>query len=73
MSIALTNVPTLGGLVARANGVLGALSVRLARNAAARQTRRELHALSERELNDIGLTRGMIDAIAVETSRNAIG
>lgn len=31
------------------------------------QTIRELHALSDKELNDIGINRGMIRSIAMES------
>jgi uncharacterized protein YjiS (DUF1127 family) len=33
-----------------------------------RQTLSELHALSARELDDIGLTRGMITRVALDTA-----
>lgn len=45
------------------------LRLALARRALYRETRRELEALDDRELNDIGLTRYDIDRIARQTAQ----
>lgn len=39
---------------------------------AARQTSNELYAMSDRELNDIGLTRGMIPAVTNQIMRDIL-
>jgi uncharacterized protein YjiS (DUF1127 family) len=68
MSIALTNAPALGGVASRVTAALAGLSARRARKVAYRQTRRELMALSDRELADIGLTRAGVDLAAAEAA-----
>lgn len=48
---------------------IAALVGRIAQERARRQTRRALLALTDRELNDLGLHRGMIETVAVRASR----
>lgn len=45
-------------------GLFGRIRARLAQHAAYTQTVRELSALSDRDLMDIGLSRGDIDSVA---------
>jgi uncharacterized protein YjiS (DUF1127 family) len=49
-----------------------ALRERRAYNAAFRQTYRELHALNDRELADLGFVRGEIGGLAREAAERAI-
>lgn len=52
------------GLRDHATGLLGRLRARLEEHARYRRTRDELSALSDRELDDIGLARGDIEQVA---------
>lgn len=52
------------GLVARLSHSVSSAFGAVSRWRTARQTREALHALSDRELDDIGLNRGMIDDVA---------
>jgi uncharacterized protein YjiS (DUF1127 family) len=49
------------------SGIVARIRMIMARRAAYAQTRRELSALSDRELNDIGLSRYDIERIACES------
>ena len=49
---------------ARSGGFFANLISRVRAAQEARETRRALYALSDRELSDIGITRGDIEAIA---------
>lgn len=73
MAVFQTNSPTRGfvlaALMSRVSAVVPALRGRYAQYQKFRQTHDELNALSARELNDLGLTRGDI----VRISREAAG
>ena len=49
---------------AKAPSLLARIKTHLARERAVRAVKRELHALSDRELNDIGISRADINAVA---------
>lgn len=59
-----TRLPANGHLTQGAfGGFIQSMIGRLVAWAERRETRRALHALSNRELDDIGLTRGDIDSL----------
>ena len=60
-----------GALARLLNGILVALRERRAYNAVYRQTWRELSALSERELADLGIARSEIGALSQEAAIRA--
>lgn len=62
---------TLAALVATLRGQASEARSLLARRRVYRQTVRELSALSDRTLSDLGVGRGDIRAVALEASRNA--
>lgn len=55
-------------LFARVAGVFARVQQARARRAIYRQTLRELDALSNRDLADLGLSRGMIQSVAYEAA-----
>ena len=57
------NLGLLGGIVMRLGGWLG-------EQRRYRQTMNELSALTDRELDDIGMSRGDIEAVAERCARN---
>lgn len=56
------------GIAERATGFAGALRDKWRRYGVYRETIRELAALSDRDLNDLGLHRSQITTIAVEAA-----
>lgn len=64
----VTNRPLVGAGFGAAN-VLSGLVARIAAWSDARVTRKALNALSDRELDDLGLVRGDIDTIAAGSYR----
>lgn len=68
MAYASTMSTAEAGLSARLTQVLAHLAERRRQNAAYRQTLAELSAMSDRDLADIGLRRGMIDDVAREAA-----
>jgi len=63
MAVAILEHPRQAGFLA---GILPRLRDMLTRRAIYRQTFNELHALGDRELNDLGIPRGMIHQVAYE-------
>jgi uncharacterized protein YjiS (DUF1127 family) len=57
-----------GGLSARFAGLAARLRARIERNRRFRQTFKELSALSNRELADLGLSRSMLRGLAWESA-----
>lgn len=51
------------------NKLINTLTATLKRNAAYRQTVRELNALDTRQLSDLGITRADINALARDNAR----
>lgn len=62
--LGLTAEGETGGLRDGATGLIRRLGARLEEHARYRRTRDELSALSDRELDDIGLARGDIERVA---------
>jgi uncharacterized protein YjiS (DUF1127 family) len=56
------------GLAGRFTAIKNSLVERVARNRVFRETQAELQSLSNRELNDLGLSRSGIKAIALEAA-----
>ncbi|MGR3435986.1 MAG: DUF1127 domain-containing protein [Shimia sp.] len=71
MAYASETLSTRGGLVAQAQGFAGGLAARYAKYRLYRQTVTALGELSNRELADLGLTRGEIRSVARETAYRA--
>lgn len=57
-----------GGIFARLNAGIAKLGLSLARRRLFRQTMRELGALSDRELSDLGISRTMVRSLAYEAA-----
>ncbi|MEL7300191.1 MAG: DUF1127 domain-containing protein [Pseudomonadota bacterium] len=62
-----TTAPLSFGLVARLRAVAADAADAWARYSMYRQTFNELMELSDRELQDLGLSRGVLKAVATET------
>ncbi|MBO29449.1 MAG: hypothetical protein CML61_11975 [Rhodobacteraceae bacterium] len=58
--------------MARVSTIVDALATRRRQNRMFRQTFAELSELSNREMNDLGISRSEIRRIAIESSRNAL-
>lgn len=71
MAYAPTNATTEGGFSTRVTHVLAHLAERRRQQAIYRKTHDELAAMSDRDLADIGLRRGMIDEIARKAAVSA--
>lgn len=65
MATVATNTPALSST---RSGLLARLSLRLAQHRAYRETYKGLSRLSDRELADVGLTRGLIDEVSRSVS-----
>jgi uncharacterized protein YjiS (DUF1127 family) len=72
MAIAETNTQTRNrDIFAILDGWLDAVKLNRRRNAIYRQTLRELSSLSERELNDIGLSRSQVQQVSLQAAHMA--
>ena len=70
LNAALSGNPTLSAptLVKRVQAVVATLKQAVRRRAVYKQTLRELNALTERELNDLGMHPAMISQVAREAA-----
>ena len=59
-----------GGISHRVSSFVKGVAARYAQHRLERQTFRELSALSDRELDDLGLNRSMLHAVAFEATHD---